>query len=102
MLKLWLDDEVSQPVRNAEYASLGVGGYLAYKKGGIYNREDRYGVKPFLSFIVGKYWMPFENLPLGGDVFLEVSRYFIGYRPGSSASTTLNIGLNLFYAAPRR
>jgi hypothetical protein len=93
--KLWLGDEDSEPIRNSEYFSLSLGGFFAYNFNG-----KRAGLKPFGTLSLGKYWMPFDNRPLGMDLNLELTRYLSGHLPNRSETTYITLGLHLFYLLP--
>ncbi len=93
--KLWLGDEDTQPIRNSEYFGLSLGGYFAYDFGGL-----EAGLKPFGTLDLGKYWMPFDNRPLGLDLNLELTRYLSGHLPNRSETTYITIGLHMFYLLP--
>ncbi|MEO7426784.1 MAG: hypothetical protein ABI036_16480 [Fibrobacteria bacterium] len=93
--KLWLSDEDTHPIRNSEYVGLSVGGYFAYDFGG-----NQIGLKPFGTVDLGKYWMPFDNSPLGLDLNLELTRYLTGHLPNRSETAYVTLGLHVFYLIP--
>ena len=95
MRMLWLGDEDAQPVRNSEYFGMAGGGYFAYNFDG-----EEAGLRPFGTLSLGKYWMPFDNQPLGLDLNLELTRYFSGHLPGHSELVYITFGIQLFYAIP--
>jgi hypothetical protein len=92
---LWLGDEGVSQIRNSEYFGFAAGGFFAYNFDG-----EKAGLKPVASFSLGKYWMPFENQPLGLDLNLELSRYFSGHLPGRSELVYITTGIHLFYVIP--
>lgn len=92
---LWLGDEDGIPMRNSEYFGLSIGGFFAYDFKG-----EQAGLRPFGTLSLGKYWMPFENQPLGLDLNLELSRYFYGHLPGRSELVYITTGIYLFYVLP--
>ena len=93
--KLWQGDEDEESVRNSEYIGLTVGGYFGYDFQG-----RRTGPQPFAAFSAGKYWMPFSNLPVGLDIYLELSRCFNGILPHRSQLDFLTAAFNVFYMLP--
>jgi hypothetical protein len=92
---LWLGDDEGIPMRNSEYFGLSGGGFFAYNFKG-----EQAGLKPFGMLSLGKYWMPFENQPMGLDLNLELSRYFYGHLPGRSELVYITTGIHLFYVIP--
>ncbi|MEO6094605.1 MAG: hypothetical protein ABIW76_02650 [Fibrobacteria bacterium] len=92
---LWLGDEDGIPMRNSEYFGLSGGGFFAYDFKG-----ERAGLRPYGTLSLGKYWMPFENQPMGLDLNLELSRYFYGHLPGRSELVYITMGIHLFYVLP--
>ncbi|MDB5106670.1 MAG: hypothetical protein JWP91_4359 [Fibrobacteres bacterium] len=92
---LWLGDEDKEPIRNSEYFGLSAGGFFAYNFGG-----GKAGLKPFGTLSLGKYWMPFDNQPMGLDLNLELTRYFSGHLPGRSELVYITTGIHLFYVVP--
>jgi hypothetical protein len=92
---LWLGDDDGIPMRNSEYFGLSGGGFFAYNFKG-----EQSGLKPYGTLSLGKYWMPFENQPLGLDLNLELTRYFYGHLPGRSELVYISTGIHLFYVLP--
>jgi hypothetical protein len=92
---LWLGDEDVQPVRNSEYFGIAGGGFFAYNFDG-----EEAGMRPYGTLSLGKYWMPFDNQPLGLDLNLELTRYFSGHLPGRSELVYITCGVQLFYVIP--
>ncbi|GEM_PF-2317805 len=92
---LWLGDEEGMPIRNSEYFGASGGGFFAYNFDG-----EKAGLKPFGTLSLGKYWMPFDNQPLGLDLNLELTRYFSGHLPGRSQLVFITLGIHLFYVIP--
>jgi hypothetical protein len=95
MRMLWLGDEYAEPVRNSEYFGISGGGFFAYNFDG-----EKAGLRPFGTLSLGKYWMPFDNQPLGLDLNLELMRYFSGHLPGRSELVFITMGIHLFYVVP--
>ncbi|MDB5051755.1 MAG: hypothetical protein JWO30_4826 [Fibrobacteres bacterium] len=93
--KLWLGDEETEPIRGSEYFGLSAGGFFAYNFNG-----ERAGLRPFGTLSLGKYWMPFDNRPLGMDLNLELTRYLSGHLPNRSETTYITLGLHVFYLIP--
>ena len=93
--KSWLGDEGSDPVRNSEYFGLSIGGYLAYGFGG-----EKIGLRPLGAIELGKYWMPFDNLPFGMDISLELSRFFSGHLGDRAELVFITTSLSCFYVLP--
>lgn len=93
--KLWLGDGDSEPIRNSEYFGVSLGGFFAY----TFNGEQA-GLKPYGTLSLGKYWMPFDNRPLGLDLNLELTRYLSGHLPNRSETTYVTLGLHLFFLLP--
>ena len=93
--KLWLGDEDAIPIRNSEYFSATAGGFFAHDFTG-----KTIGLRPYVMFSLGKYWMPFEARPLGLDLSVDLTRYLAGYVSIFSRSTYITLGANVFYAIP--
>lgn len=92
---LWLGDEFAEPVRNSEYFGLSAGMFFAYGFDG-----EKAGPRPYGTFSLGKYWMPFDTQPLGLDLNLELTRYFSGLLPGRTELVYATVGLHVFYVIP--
>ena len=92
---LWLGDEFAEPVRNSEYFGLSAGMFFAYDFDG-----KKSGPRPYGTLSLGKYWMPFDNQPLGLDLNLELTRYFSGLLPGRTELVYAKVGLHVFYVIP--
>jgi hypothetical protein len=93
--KIWLSDQDTSSVRNSEYISISAGAYAAYDFKG-----DRIGARPFGGVTLGKYWMPFEALPYGLDLSLELTRYFLGHPPNIPVNHFLSASVNVFAVLP--
>lgn len=95
MRTLWLGDEFAEPVRNSEYFGLSTGMFFAYGFDG-----EKSGPRPYGTLSLGKYWMPFDNQPLGLDLNLELTRYFSGLLPGRTELVYATVGVHAFYVIP--
>ncbi len=98
--KLWLGDGDTASIRNSEFIGFTLGTYFAYDFQG-----DRDGPRPMAAVSIGKYWMPFENRPLGLDLTLDLMTLKLpfltsGHLSGQSDQVVVTFGLNLFYAFP--
>lgn len=98
--KLWVGDEESVPIRNAEYFGIALGAYPAYDFDGA-----RAGMRPLGALTLGKYWMPFESHPLGLDLNLDLTTLKLplfpsGHLSGHAEQVIVSCALNLFYAFP--
>jgi hypothetical protein len=49
---------------------------------------------------MGKYWSPWDDLPLGLDLNIGITGYFYGRRPRQADVDFLSAGVNVFYALP--
>jgi hypothetical protein len=92
---LWLGDEFAEPVRNSEYFGLSAGMFFAYDFDG-----KKAGPRPYGTLSLGKYWMPFDNQPLGLDLNLELTRYFSGLLPERTELVYATVGIHVFYVIP--
>ena len=61
---------------------------------------EKAGPKPYGTLSLGKYWMPFDNQPLGLDLNLELTRYFSGLLPGRTELVYATVGIHVFYVIP--
>ena len=93
--KLWPGDEDAKPIGNSEYFGVSIGGFFAYDFKG-----QKAGLEPYGTLSLGKYWMPFDNLPFGLDLNLELTRYFSGRLPGRTELVFITTGVHLFYVLP--
>ena len=93
--KLWTSDGEFESIRNSEYLDVGLGAFFAYDLA-----SEKIGPRPFVSVAIGKYWTPFENLPAGLDLGLEITRYLSGVPPRRTAIDRITACLNTFYRFP--
>src|SRR5690606_3654711 len=93
--KVWHGDGDVAALRNSEYFGLGAGGFFGYGFDG-----EKSGLSPFANLALGKYWMPFEGLPYGLDLNIELTRYVTGHLPGRTVQVFIATGINLFYLLP--
>jgi hypothetical protein len=96
--KLWVGDEESVPIRNAEYFGIALGAYPAYDFDGA-----RAGMRPLGALALGKYWMPFESHPFGLDLNLDLMTLKLpllpsGHLSGHAEQVVVSCAVNLFYA----
>ena len=89
---LWVSQSNENPLANAEYVFFSISAYN--------NLPLRQGIRPMLSFGLGKYWRPFTNLPLGGDFAIRLSRVFFGFLRTETSelkSTQFSARFSLFF-----
>jgi hypothetical protein len=95
--KVWYGDGEGDvaAIRNSEYFGLAVGGFFGYGFDG-----EKSGLNPFGNLALGKYWMPFDELPYGLDLSIELTRYVTGHLPGRTVQVFIATGINVFYLLP--
>lgn len=93
--KVWHGDGDVAAIRNSEYFGLAAGGFFGYGFDG-----EKSGLNPFANLALGKYWMPFDGIPYGLDLSIEMTRYFTGHLPGRTVQVFIATGINVFYLLP--
>ncbi len=95
ILRIWFDESNEHPLENSEFL------FAAFNL--HHNYQESLGhLRPQLGLGLGKYWKPFDNIPLGLDLQVELSRVFFGVlRPEADSyevqKTRLRFGALLFH-----
>jgi hypothetical protein len=102
--RIWLASEELEPLRNSEYVEFAIGlfpatNYRFDENSPTLTRLNRLGYRPLLRIAIGKYWMPFRNLPWGMDANLVLGRYLQGHPPQYYHQDLLTATISFFWLA---